>query len=263
MIIYCGTTYGLAQHLASILKISRPTLSLVLMDGDYAHNVVIPYIAEAIDLAIVYSDVAHEKSVARLLHSTMANSIGSIFIVPSIVYEKQKALWSREFEDMDLIEVDNDIYRLTLLLTALKVGINIGGAIARISRIKSELNISSVVGDVLDAYRSTIEMMRFHRNILVSKAMLPLGEYLEDYSYSVYIVDTQLGTQLARFSSSSETFIVVYSSAEDHIVNEFIMETLRKGFHREQFVSFRINTDPFTAPIYGILASMAAVSRSW
>ncbi|MCS7111948.1 MAG: hypothetical protein N3D82_03520 [Ignisphaera sp.] len=259
LIAHCGATYGLVQHTTSILKISKPELALMAADGDYTHNVMLPYIAETLDLAIIYSDAVHERAVARLLHSVLINNIRTIFILPNVIYERYRAQWSREFGNIDIIEIDSDIYRLTLLLASLKVGINIGSAVARINRMKDELEISSVVEDVVDRYRDAIEMLKSCRNIIVSKTMLPLGEYLEEHGYNMYVMNAPSRTLLNRIATPSETFVLAYSSIEDHIVNEFTMEALRKGFLKERFVDFRINTDPFTAPIYGILISMAAI----
>ncbi len=260
--IYCGTTYGLVQHIMSILKISKPELALMAIDGDYTYNVVLPYIAETIDLALIYSDAMHERTLLRLLHSVLINNIRTVFIVPSIVYEKYRVQWGREFENIDIIEIDNSIYRLTLLLTALRIGIHIGNSIARINRMKSEIEVSSIVEDIINRYRDTIKLLKLCRNIIVSKTMLPLGEYLEEYNYNVYMISTSFKTLLNKAISLSDNFMLIYSSVEDHIINELIMEALRMGFKREQFIDMRINTDPFTAPIYGILVSMVAMLKN-
>jgi len=262
LIAYCGATYGLVQHIVSILKISKPELALMAIDGDYTYNVVLPYIAESLDLAIVYSDAMHEKALLRLLHSILLNNIRSVFIIPNVVYEKHRVQWSREFENIDIIEIDSGIYRLASLLAALKIAIDIGDMVARINRIKSEVEVSSIVEEAANRYMDAIKLLKSCRNVIVSKSMIPLGEYLEEHNYNIYMISELLKELFKKSSHLHETFMLAYSSVEDHIVNEFIIEALRKGLKIDQLIDLRINTDPFTAPIYGILISMVALLES-
>uniref|UniRef100_A0A7C5Z0D5 SIS domain-containing protein n=1 Tax=Ignisphaera aggregans TaxID=334771 RepID=A0A7C5Z0D5_9CREN len=257
LLIYCGATYGLAQHMLSILKISKPQLSLTAIDGDYAYNILLPYIAETIDLAIVFSDIVHEKTLTRLLQSIFLNNIKSTFIIPNILYEKHKMQWNRGFENINIIEIENNIYRLTLLLTAMKTGIYIGESITRINRMKNEIEIASIVEEIIHRYKYAIDALKTNKNVIVSKTMIPVGEYLEEHNYNVYIMnETPKYLLLSDLINTLNVLIVIHSSIEDHIVNEFIVDSVRKGLRKEQFINMRINTDPFTAPLYGILVSM-------
>jgi len=263
LLIYCGSTYGLAQHMLSILKISKPQLSLTAIDGDYAYNILLPYIAETIDLAIVFSDIVHEKTLTRLLQSIFLNNIKSMFIIPNILYEKHKVQWNRGFENINIIEIENNIYRLTLLLTAMKTGIYIGESITRINRMKNEIEIASVVDEIIYRYKYVIDALKTNKNVVVSKTMIPVGEYLEEHNYNVYIMnETPKYLLLNNFINTLNVLILIHSSIEDHIVNEFIIESVRKGLRKEQFVNMRINTDPFTAPLYGILVSMITTLKN-
>jgi len=246
-ILSCGNSKGLAQHLFTILKIAKTNINIFFLDADYAYNILLPYIGEEIDIAILFTDTKSSKCLFRIYQSLLLSGIKTIALVHRILSEEERNIIKRYDEYITVVEVDRDIYRISILHANLKLGLALSkGSSARIERIARELEVASIVEELSKKYYREMNELERCRTILYTKSLQSVGEELSEMGFNS--IELPL---MKNIDTIQKPVLVIYTTVEEHIVNELLMEFMRKGIGKEDILSIRINTDPFTAPIYG------------
>ncbi len=246
-ILSCGNTKGLALHLFTLLKIARTTANVFLLDADYAYNILLPYIGDEIDIAILFTDMRSSKYLPRIYQSLLLNGIRTVALVHRMLSEEGRNMAKRYDEYITSIEIDKDIYRISILHSNLRLGLSISkGSSARIERMAKELELSSVVDELYRKYEREVEGMGKCRTILYTKSLQSVGEELNDMGFNTVEIPLVRDMEIVQ-----GPILIMYTTAEEHLANELLVELTRKGVNREKILNIRINTDPLTAPIYG------------
>ncbi|MEM0371382.1 MAG: hypothetical protein QXG46_06015 [Ignisphaera sp.] len=247
--MYCGTTRGLATYIGTLLKISKPSLNILMLDAEYCHNIVVPYIAEDIDKVVLVSSPASVNCVYRVLQTVSTMGLDTLMILPTTVASLIRGKMNISSEKLEIIEIESTIYRVTVLQTFLRIALYIGGKhVARIHRIEKELELKNIVSELIEKYSHELSMYRDVKHVIVSKALTIVGEELIDRGVQVAIINEHFGLQKIE-----TPLFLIYTSVEEHIVNEFVSNLVRIGVERSNIIHLRINVDPFTAPIYSMI----------
>ncbi|MEM1542076.1 MAG: hypothetical protein QW101_03305 [Ignisphaera sp.] len=247
--MYCGTTRGLATYIGILLKISKPSLNILTLDAEYCHNIVVPYIAEDIDKVVLVSSPASVNCVYRVAQTVSTMGLDTLMFLPTTVASLIRGRVDVSSEKLEIIEIESTIYRVTVLQTFLRIALYIGGkSVARIRRIEKELELKSIVNELVEKYAHELSMYRDVKHIAVSKALTIVGEELVDRGVQAFIINESFGIQKIE-----APLFLIYTSVEEHIVNEFVLNLVRNGVERSNIMHLRINVDPFTAPIYSII----------
>ncbi|MEM1608624.1 MAG: hypothetical protein QXG81_05075, partial [Ignisphaera sp.] len=155
-IIYCGSVEGVARHLESILRISRPGTNLLTMHGDYIHNIMLPYVSESIDQALIFS---HSLATSCLLRAYQSLKLLGIDLL-AVVSKPTGVERPLKFDEENIIEIDENVYRVATTLASIKIGVELGGSIQRIKRMEQEVTLSSIVGDIIKKFREDADKVR-------------------------------------------------------------------------------------------------------
>lgn len=240
----------------STLKITKPSLNLSVFDGDYCHNVVLPYLVEEISSALLISSAININCTYRVIQALTLMGVDTVALIPTPTIPRFRDYVSRWGQRLRVIEVDSEIYRLSLLQVSLRLALELGGRdIARIKRFEKEVELKSVVGDLVDRYSSIIESTRSIAQpiIAITRTILPAGEELMDRGIPVVI--------LGRYAPEEWVpKILVYTSVEEYMVNEYTVKLSKKGIRKEELLTIRLNTDPLTAPMYALAIFYAMVT---
>ena len=241
-IVYCGLVRGVAQHLFSVLKLANPRLNTVTMNGDLFHNLLLPYISETLDLVIVYGGLRAESCIVRI--STTLRLVG---LERGVIIASKIAPNTLSRIPVETIVIDHYAYRASMIHGNLRIGVELGGSNPRISRLRSELTLTPhLVSDIVERYRDVGERVRDRNTVIVfTESMRSIAEELTELGYQC------LDIEVARLRSPRSAVLIVYSSMEDHSVNEMILTMLRGGVSR--ISRFRLDTDPLSAPLYAHL----------
>ena len=249
-IVYCGIMKGVAQHLFTVLKLVNPKLNIVTMNGDLFHNLLLPYISESLDLVIVYGGLRAESCILRV--STALRLIGpekgviiSSRIAPNILSRIP----------METVVIDHYAYRASMIHGNLRIGVELGSSNPRILRLKSELVLTPhLVSDIVERYRDVEASIRDGSTVIVfTESMRSVAEELAEQGYKC------LDVEAARLRPPRNAVLLIYSSMEDHSVNETVLTMMREGVGRVS--RFRIDTDPLSAPLYAHLFLSAVLHR--
>ncbi|MEL9940153.1 MAG: hypothetical protein QW632_01585 [Ignisphaera sp.] len=242
-IIYCGSVEGVARHLESILRISRPGTNLLTMHGDYIHNIMLPYVSESIDQALIFS---HSLATSCLLRAYQSLKLLGIDLL-AVVSKPTGVERPLKFDEENIIEIDENVYRVATTLASIKIGVELGGSIQRIKRMEQEVTLSSIVGDIIKKFREDADKVRECELIATTHSMLSVAEELGDIGYLYTTVD-----KLHKLIMIARSVGIFYTTAEEHIVRETIINVKRLAMQKS-FVEIKVNTDPFTAPLYGLI----------
>ncbi|HDI02138.1 MAG TPA: hypothetical protein ENF93_00680, partial [Ignisphaera sp.] len=127
LILFCGYTQGLAKHLTTLLKIVDPSKNILIMPADYAHNVLLPYISDDIDLVLLLSSKGAETCLARASSSLAMLGIKSVVLTTNLPQNYKRYIYTNQ-----LIEIPHNIFRLALLQGWIKLVLELKGSSARI-----------------------------------------------------------------------------------------------------------------------------------
>lgn len=242
--IHCGNTEGLAIYLSSVLRIAKPDINIAVLDGDYGYNIVIPYIAEDISSVILLSSAVGTRCMYRVLQALSTIGIETLSIAPIITASNVKEHLARWGQRLEFLEINENIFRLTLLQAFLRLALEIGGRdVARIRRIKGELSLSNIVKELIDRYPIPVDINR--GMVMITKSLLPAGEELMDKGIPVLVLGKHM-------SEEKLPTLIVCTSVEEHIVNEYMVEIMRK-IGGVKIPIIKLNVDPLTAPIYALI----------
>ena len=249
-LLYCGNSEGLATHLLSTIKISMPKINVAVLDGEYCHNVVLPYVADDVTRVIAVSDIWGSRCIYKVLQTAMLMGIKSIVLMPTALASKVRDSISYESGDLDIVEIDSKIYRFTVLHTSIRLALDIAlDKVARISRLSRELDMASVVEELVNKYSQDITRALSTDTdsiVAVSRALLPAGEELMERGIEVVV----LGRSMPKGKNIS---MLAYTSAEEHTVNEYLVTLMREGVAVPKAKTIKLNTDPLTAPLYALI----------
>ncbi|MEM0026669.1 MAG: hypothetical protein QXT53_01880 [Ignisphaera sp.] len=235
---------GVARHLESILRISKPGINLLTMHGDYIHNIMLPYVSESIDHAVIFSHSLAISCLQRTYQSLKLLGVDLSAIAPKPISIER----SLKFDEESLIEIDERVYRLATTLASIKLGVKLGGRdIQRIKRMEQEVTLSSIVGDITKKFGEDADKARECDLVTATYSMLSVAEELGDLGYLYTTVD-----KLHKFIRIARNVATFYTTAEEHIMREVILST-KRFTTQKSFVEIKINTDPFTAPLYGLV----------
>lgn len=248
IVTYCGNTEGLANYSNSVLRIAKPDINVALFDGDYAYNIVIPYIAEDISSVVLFSNTLSVRCMYRVLQALLSMGIEVLAISPTAtLIPRIKEYLTESDRRLNFIEIDSSIYRLSLLQALLRLALEISGRTkTRIKRIEYELDLKSVVKDLTNRYLNQITKSKNIGLVAITKSLLVAGEELMDKEMPVLI----LGKHKPEVKPST---LLVYTSVEEHLVNEYLTELKKKSLRDTEITTIRLNVDPFTAPIYALI----------
>lgn len=248
-IVYCGLVRGAAQHLFSVLKLVNPKLNIVTMNGDLFHNLLLPYISESLDLVIVYGGLGAESCILRI--STTLRLVGperGVIIASKIAPNTLSRI------PVETVVIDHHAYRASMIHGNLRIGVELGSSNPRISRLENELILTPhLVSDIVERYRDVEEKVRDGDTVIVfTESMRSVAEELAERGYQC------LDIEIARLRPPRSAVLIVYSSTEDHSVNETVLTMIRGGVG--EVSRLRLNTDPLSAPLYAHLF-LSAVLR--
>ena len=233
---------GLARHLATVIKLCRPDTDVFYMDADYAHNTLLPYIAENLDAVIVLSQsLSH---LARAATASRLVGLRTLAVTTSVPERVRHAV-----RGVELIELEPESLHLSTLIASIRVGASLGGA-ARIERLRRETSFSTVVEDLGRRYGREIDAIRSGFTVVASISMESLAEFLRSRGARAL-------TLAEAASTLPKRALLAYSSSEEHEVLETATRLRAEG---SEVAMLRINTDPLTAPIYGIILALKALS---
>lgn len=255
LLVYCGNTEGIAYHMYSTLKIAKPSLNVSVFDGDYCYNIVLPYLVEEISSAILISSVLNVSCMYRVVQALLLMGIEAAVITPTLTMPRFRDYMSKWGQRLRIIELDNEVYRLSLLQVSLRLALELGGrGIARVKRFEKEVELKSIVSDLVDKYSNIIKLSRSLTPLVVAitRAILPAGEELMDRGVPIVILGKYTPEELTPK-------ILVYTGVEEHMVNEYITKLARKGVKKEELLTIKLNTDPLTAPMYALTIFYAMV----
>lgn len=241
---------GLAQHLCSAIKISSPSINVVYFDGDYSYNIVLPYVAGDI-YAVLLASFTEISCTYRVIQALALLGIDTIAILPTVTVAKLGERLELYNQNIYVMNIDNDIYRLAVLHSSLKLALTLSrGEISRIKKFERELDMKSVVKELVDRYFNIVNQTKSRKQgmpiVAVSKSLLAAGEELMDRGIPVQVIGR-------KGLEHQQPDIVVYTSVEEHTVNEYLSLLARRGIRRDDIATIRINTDPFTAPLYTLI----------
>lgn len=239
----------MATHIGTAIRIALPSANVTVFDGDYCYNILLPYVADEIHSVLLLSSMVGVKCVFRVIQALASMGIKTLSLLPAISVSGLRDYISRGVPGLEVIEVESDVYRFAVMLSTLRLALEIGGDKARIKRIEKELKLKDVVNELIDRYREVLS--RKYDRIAVTKALLSAAEELVDRRIPILVLGRQLGDDQIQ--------LLVYTSVEDHIVNEYVMDITRKGVRASEIPMIRINTDPLTAPIYALVLFYAFI----
>ncbi|MEM1646368.1 MAG: hypothetical protein QXL96_11025 [Ignisphaera sp.] len=253
--MYCGNTEGLAQHLCSTIKIADPSTSIIYFDAEYSYNIVLPYLTEMLSTTILLSSATDISCAFKVLQALSLLGVETMALLPAVTATTFKDYTEEWSQNIYLLELDNSIYRLSILQTSLRLALTLAeNNVARIKRIERELNMSSIVKELIDKYTSTITSAKslVKPNIAVTKALIPAAEELMDRGIATSVI--------GRYSPEEKNpNLLMYTSVEEQTVNEYLLKLARKGIKRSEILTIRLNTDPLTAPIYALIIFYAMI----
>jgi len=249
VIFYCGNAEGLAQHICTTLKIARPSLNIVVFDGEYGHNIVLPYIAYDVSSALLISGVSDISCTYRALQALTLTGVETVAILPTVTTEIVRSYIRRWSQTVHMVEVDSTLYRLSLLHSSLRLALSLADKdTTRVRRIEKELDIKSVARELIEEHKQVVGLGKKLSSyaVAVSRALLAAGEELIDRGFEVTVIGRH----------GAETLppkLVVYTSVEEQVVNEYMTKLTRRGIGRGEITIMKINTDPLTAPLYALI----------
>ncbi len=234
-LVYEASTQGLARHMRIAIKVAKAGTSVELVDADTFPNVELPYVAEdrvpAVALLKSFSAVHRVATALRLL------GVEHLIVAPQLPHHVKRAL-----RGANVVELRRDLYALSIVLGSLKLAASLGNN-PRISRIAPELELSpELVEEVRD---------RFSRLSLVREKPLLCSSMLEAVCNAAS--DRGLKAVPIRVHPECTDGILVYTSVEDWVASEFVVNYLRRC-PGKRIESVRVNTDPLTAPLYVLIA---------
>lgn len=252
-VLYCGCARGVAQHLITTLLLSSTPLNIINMPSDYGCSVAMPYISEHIDSVVLFScdDVG---CLDRSLQALGLCGLKGLAVRASGQQRQAK----REYSGLEEVSIRDEYYEVAVLLANLRLGLEWGrrSGSARLVRVEGELSLSPVVKELAKRYEREVKELPRCEILAVSDSMLAVGEYVTRRSGRYLVPLTCLAKKLATRLPTA----VISTSAERHVAMEYIFRGLKGSQGTNLVVSVEINTDPLTAPLYGlILAKLAGL----
>ncbi len=239
VLLFCGDLRGVARHLATVLTLATNT-SITYMEGDYAYNTLLPYL-ERSEMGILLL-AASESCLYRVA------SACSLLAVPTLVIStKIRDEVKRRIRNVKILELEHDIV-LTVLHATLRIAAQ--SSEQRLKRLESELDLGTVVNEVVELYVQKLHSVARKESLLV-------------YSYSMEpAVDTlPIEKQSMEREARANNVTILYASTEDPLAAEYAFR-LRRTNPSTNIVFLRINTDPLTAPLYARIALLSALRSS-
>jgi hypothetical protein len=251
LVLYCGNTEGLAQHICSTMRIAKPSLNIAYLDGDYSYNIVLPYIAEDIMSVVLVASSTELNCVNRVLQALALVGVETVALLPTVTLTKLENRLEILSQNIYTVEIESDVYRLTVLQASLRSSLNLSrGEILRIKRFEKELDMKIIVKELTEKYYNVFSQAKSKKhgllNIAVSKSLLAAGEELIDRGLPIQVIGR-------KGLEHTNPDLLVYTSVEEQTVNEYLVALSRKGIKRNDVTTVKINTDPFTAPIYALI----------
>jgi len=244
-ITYCGSLEGVTRHLESILRISKPEINVLTMHGDYMHNIILPYLSEYMDYVILFSHSFSTTCLQRVYQSLKLLDTRLSIIISQPLQSLEKFL---KKDDNTVVEIDERTYRLSVMLANIKLGTRLcGGNNQRIKRMEQEVMLSNIVNDVIRKYGKFIEKPLEFDLIASTYSLLSVAEELGDIGYMYTVID-----RLHNFVKFANNIVLFYTTAEEHVAREAVLNIKRFSMQRN-IVEVKINTDPLTAPLYGLI----------
>ncbi|MCI4436397.1 MAG: hypothetical protein JHC33_06245 [Ignisphaera sp.] len=245
-ILFCGASEGVARHLETVLRLANEKINAVVVNGDYASNMLLPYISEGLEASIVLTSPHSIGCLNRVAYTSRILGLDTLLIAP-----RPLPLASGPLQQVleGSIEIEASMYRLTVSLASIKLGLAMNSDVKRIKRLENEVSVASVVEDMIKVYSKTVEDVEKCRTVVVTHSLLSVGEELGELGYIYTTVDKASMV----WQAIPEATALFYTSAEEHIVREELAHTLRVRTQPKHVVHVRINTDPLTAPIYGLI----------
>uniref|UniRef100_A0A7J2U268 SIS domain-containing protein n=1 Tax=Ignisphaera aggregans TaxID=334771 RepID=A0A7J2U268_9CREN len=246
-IMYCGAVEGVARHLETILRISLGETNIIAISGDYAHNMLLPYISDFVEYTILLSSSRSQGCVNRV-RQTLRLLGADLLTLLSKPLQESASYAIAEYKDT--IEIDENLYRLSINLANIKLGLRIGAESRRIKRMEGETQISNIAKDVLEAYSKAVEATERCSIVVTTHSLLSIGEELSDIGYLYTTVD-----KVDMYTRFADSIALFYTTAEEHIVRE-VLTSIRAHPAYKHITYVKINTDPLTAPLYGLLLAL-------
>jgi len=234
---------GLARHLTTVIKLSRPEMDVLYMDADYAHNTLIPYISENLDAVLLLSHDA--RSLVRAATASRLLGVRTLAVTQRLSEQVRRVL-----EGVELIELEAEVLHLAALIASVRIGASLGSA-ARVERLQRETVFSTVVDELGERYAHEVEALREGYTLIASPSMESLAEFLRVRGLTAFTIAEAGGIK------SIERALIAYTSSEEHEVTDTVIRLRASG---KQLKTLRLNTDPLTAPIYGIILALKALS---
>lgn len=241
--MYCGAVEGLARHLETILRISLGKANIMTMSGDYFHNTLLPYISDFVEHALLFSSPQSQGCVNRVRQALRLLGIDSYALLSKPLHEATGYVVA---ESGGAMELDDSLYRLAISLANIKLGLRIGAESRRIKRMEGETKLSNIAREVVELYSKAIEAAEKCNMVITTHSLVTVGEELSDLGYLHITVDKM--SMYMRFTNSAALF---YTTAEEHIVREALSVT--RAPPTPKLIHVKINTDPLTAPLYGLI----------
>jgi hypothetical protein len=246
-IVHCGSVEGVAKHLETLLRISLGRVNVITMNGDYIYNTVLPYMADFIEYALLFSSTRSQGCASRVRQALKLLGIDFYALLPKPIHEVAGYALA---EGENVMELDEAVYRLSISLANIKLGLHIGRGLRRVRRMEAETKLSNIAKEVIEFYSNAIEAAEQCNSVIVSQALASVGEELGDLGYLYTTVD-RVNTCI-KFANYAMLF---YTTSEEHIVREALL-AMAKTFPGIKLVHVRINTDPLTAPLYGLVLAL-------
>jgi len=251
-VLYTGKARGLAKHVSTVLTLSKPEIGVLLYSLDYAYTTLLPYIADRVDLVLAISTEAHGAAVGRIAGCSRLLGLKVAVVSPPLPQQLRDYMHQSEIE---ILELEKSILRLSMLLASLMIGVELGKDVSRMRRLENELSVVEVVEDLVDRYRQDLEALKARPMIFYSESMETVGEELSERGLLALPIDELI----SRASEVNEkSLLLIYASYEDQLVNEKMVKLALSGA-KVSSRRLRINTDPLTAPVYGVLLTIAAL----
>ncbi len=255
-ILYCGSSKHLAQYIVNLLKVSKSSADIAVFQGDLYTQTILPYI-EKPDIVVVLSSRSGRRCLARTTTSLGLMNVKVFVLIPSdIDLDEVK---KRGYPSIEFIEIESNLYRLTTINTFLRIAVAISTS-ERIKRLENELGITGIVEDLIDRYEEILRVLKSSREdiaIVTLPSIECIADELVDRGYTVYTYDDITS---GRYMESRHSHIVIVNtSIEDHIANELTIEIMRSN-PKTTISRLRMNTDPFSAPMYILILLLYALS---
>ncbi|RLG76786.1 MAG: hypothetical protein DRO12_03795 [Thermoprotei archaeon] len=242
IIAYCGAVEGAAKQLELVLKLFMERSSVTVIPADSYAHLLAPYSREAHGFIVL---LAEPGSTTCFIKSDIALDLlglRRIAVTGEVSSELKKFVRCPR-----IIEVRAP-YTLTLLHAWLRLASSSGGVRSR--RLERELELGSVVNELLEKYEKVIECFKGVKGVvevIYSYAMKSVAEEIKRYAPpNTHVILTPHTYE----PQGGDACIALYTSAEEHTIKEKLVKiTQRCG----ELLHFSIGTDPVTAPLYGAI----------